>query len=65
MNCKHYTYRVIWSSEDQEFVGLCAEFPFLSCLDENQKTALNGIVVLVTETVADMEKQGEAIPAPL
>jgi hypothetical protein len=23
----HYTYRVTWSEDDQEYVGLCAEFP--------------------------------------
>ena len=22
-----YTYRVTWSEDDQEYVGLCAEFP--------------------------------------
>ncbi len=33
MNSKQYAYRVIWSEEDQEFVGLCAEFPSLSWLD--------------------------------
>ncbi|MEZ4617951.1 MAG: hypothetical protein R2867_20915 [Caldilineaceae bacterium] len=26
INPEHYTYRVIWSEEDNEFVGLCAEF---------------------------------------
>jgi hypothetical protein len=26
----HYSYRVIWSEEDKEYVGLCAEFPTLS-----------------------------------
>ncbi len=24
----HYTYRVTWSEDDQEHVGLCAEFGF-------------------------------------
>ena len=47
MNSKPYTYRVIWSEEDQEFVGLCAEFPSLSWLDENKEAALRGIVALV------------------
>ena len=31
-NVDHYTYRVTWSSEDNEFVGLVAEFPLLSWL---------------------------------
>jgi hypothetical protein len=25
-----YTYRVTWSEDDKEYVGLCAEFPRLS-----------------------------------
>ena len=27
-----YSYRVTWSEEDQEYVGLCAELPSLSYL---------------------------------
>jgi hypothetical protein len=30
MIIEHYTYRVTWSSEDGEHVGLCAEFTSLS-----------------------------------
>ena len=64
MNSK-YTYRVIWSEEDQEFVGLCAEFPGLSWLEESQEEALRGIVTLVKDTLGDMESTGEKIPVPL
>lgn len=32
MNIDHYTYRVTWSAEDNEHVGLCAEFPSVSWL---------------------------------
>ena len=46
-----YTYRVIWSEEDQEFVGLCTEFPSLSWLEEEQDAALHGIVRLVSDTL--------------
>lgn len=59
-----YTYRVTWSEEDQEFVGLCAEFSSLSWLDRSQENALAGIRKLVRKCVADMKKQGEAIPQP-
>lgn len=24
---EHYTYRITWSAEDSEYVGLCTEFP--------------------------------------
>jgi len=65
VNIKHYTYRVIWSLEDGEYVGLCAEFPSLSYLDEDQVTALKGIVNLVEQVVIDMEANGEFVPEPL
>ena len=65
MNAKHYSYRVIWSEDDSEFVGLCAEFPSLSWLDAEQGAALAGMVSLVEQTVADMEANGEPVPAPL
>ena len=38
-----YTYRVTWSEDDSEYVGLCAEFPSLSWLAETPETALKGI----------------------
>jgi len=61
----HYTYRVTWSSEDGEYVGLCAEFPSLSWLDDSPQAALNGIMELVAGCVADMEQAGETIPKPI
>ncbi len=58
----HYTYRVIWSEEDQEYVGLCTEFPSLSWLSGAQEDSLNGIRQLVAKAVVDMEANGEAVP---
>ena len=40
MKNDHYTYRVTWSEEDQEYVGLCAEFSSLSWLAGTQEAAL-------------------------
>ena len=60
-----YTYRVTWSEEDGEHVGLCAEFPSLSWLAPTPDDALSGVRQLVAEVVADMEGQGEAVPKPL
>jgi predicted HicB family RNase H-like nuclease len=65
VNHEHYTYRVTWSPEDQEYVGLCAEFPSLSYLDETREAALKGIVELVGDVVADMQANGETIPEPI
>lgn len=65
VNHEHYSYRVIWSSEDEEFVGLCAEFPSLSYLDESRIAALNGITDLVRDIVIDMETNAEQVPTPI
>ena len=60
-----YSYRVTWSEEDQEHVGLCAEFPSLSWLDSTPEQALAGIRTLVGDCVADLENSKEAVPEPL
>jgi predicted HicB family RNase H-like nuclease len=65
INYEHYTYKVTWSEEDREFVGLCVEYPSLSYLDEDRSAALEGIVSLVKDVVADQEANGEIIPEPL
>ncbi len=57
-----YTYRVTWSEEDQEHVGLCAEFPSLSWLDKTPEAALKGIRRIVEDVIRDMTKSGEKIP---
>jgi len=61
----HYTYRVTWSEDDQEYVGLCAEFPSLSWLASSPEAALRGVRGVVGEVVADMKRSKEPIPEPL
>ena len=65
MSVDHYTYRVTWSSEDDEHIGLCAEFPSLSWLAKTPEAALKGIRQVVADTVADMQASREIIPVPL
>lgn len=60
-----YSYRVIWSEEDREYVGLCAEFPSLSWLAGSQDEAFAGIRRLVADVVAEMRAGGEAPPRPV
>jgi predicted HicB family RNase H-like nuclease len=60
-----YTYRVTWSEDDNEYVGLCAEFPSLSWLAKKPEGALKGIRKLVEDVVNDMQKEGEAVPEPI
>ena len=61
----HYTYRITWSREDREHVGLCAELPSLSWLAPTQSEALSGILELVRSVLADMQASGEPPPEPL
>ena len=65
MNNDFFTYRITWSEEDKEYVGLCLEFPSLSWLAKSQEAALIGIRKVVASAVADMKKNGETPPIPL
>ena len=65
MGLDHYTYRVTWSPEDGEHVGLCVEFPSLSWLAATPEAALAGVRQVVAAVVADLEAAGEPVPQPL
>ncbi len=61
----HYTYRVTWSVNDEEYVGLCAEFPLLSWLAPTPNEAFFGIRQLVSDILADMRDTNETPPTPM
>ncbi len=60
-----YTYRVTWSEDDNEYIGLCAEFPSLSWLADTQEKALKGIRKVVADVLSDMVQNNEQIPEPI
>ena len=60
----HYTYRVTWSEEDGEYIGLCAEFPSLSWLASEPEAALQGIRQVVADVVIDLQANGEPVTEP-
>ena len=60
-----YAYRVTWSVDDHEYVGLCTEFPSLSWLASTQDEALQGIRQVVADSILDMKANNEEIPEPL
>lgn len=60
-----YTYRVTWSEDDNEYVGLCAEFPSLSWLANTPEKALKGIREVVADVLLDMANNEESIPEPI
>ena len=57
----HYAYRVTWSEEDDEYAGLCLEFPLLSWLASRPEDALAGIRRTVADAVQDVQSAA-AIP---
>jgi len=60
-----YTYRVTWSEEDSEYIGLCVEFPSLSWLATTPEESLAGIRAIVADVVTDLQANGEPVPEPL
>lgn len=51
-----HTYRVTWSEEDSEHLGLCVEFPSLSWLAATPEEARAGIRAVVAEVVNELQK---------
>ncbi|MGB7294454.1 MAG: toxin-antitoxin system HicB family antitoxin [Candidatus Aminicenantales bacterium] len=64
-NHDRYTYRITWSEDDGECVGLCVEFPSLSWLAKSPEAALKGIRKVVEKAIKDMESDGEVPPTPI
>ncbi len=62
---EQYTYRVFWSPEDEEYVGVCAELPGLSWLDKDPQTTFLGIRQAAREGIALLREHGDPIPEPL
>lgn len=56
-----YTYRVTWSENDAEYVGLCAEFPSLSWLSATPEEALKGVRKMVADIIQDMKANNEVV----
>lgn len=64
IDARRYRYAVEWSGADEQFVGTCADFPSLSWLADDHVAALEGVVRLVADTLEDMQRSGESLPAP-
>ena len=60
-----YTFRVMWSEKDDEFIGLCTEFPSLSWLAASPELTLKGIRSVVQKCLNDLESSGEDVPSAI
>lgn len=63
MNPAHYSYRVLWSAEDEEYVATVVEFPSLSWLAASPVDALRGLEALVHDVVTNLNGPVEQRPS--
>lgn len=60
-----YSYRVVWSAEDAEYVATVAEFPSLSWLASTPVEALEGLVSVLRDVLGDPAAVGASAPGSL
>lgn len=60
-----FSYRVFWSPEDREYVGVCAEMSGLSWLAKTPEAALSGIRRAARDGVKILEEDGDPVPEPI
>jgi predicted HicB family RNase H-like nuclease len=66
VDLSHYSYRVVWSPDDGEYVATALEWgPALSWLDADPTAALAGLRDLIRESIEDLTADGKPVPAPL
>ena len=62
---RDYLYSVVWSEEDDAFIGRVLEFPSLAAHGNTQAKALGEIRSVVQHAFEDLQDSGEEVPEPL
>jgi predicted RNase H-like HicB family nuclease len=65
MDPDKYTYQIFWSPDDNEYVGICLEFKYLSWLADTPDKTFQGIRNIVKEVLELMIEDGDPIPSPM
>ena len=60
-----YTYRVEWSRDYDEYVGVCVELPYMRREAPTAAEAVAAIEHAVTQHLEDLRATGESAPTPL
>ena len=60
-----YTYRVQWSPESGEYVGMCLEFPSRYSRAQSAPEAIEAIEQVIDQAIAEIVGFGGTPPAPL
>ena len=61
----HYTYRLEWSSQYDDYIGSCLELPFLWRQAPTPQQAITEVQTAVDEHVEGLQNRGETPPPPL
>jgi hypothetical protein len=61
----HYTYRVEWSRDCDDDIGVCIELPYLLERARTAHDALIAITAAVDQKLVEMQEFGQPAPAPL
>ncbi len=64
MEIPRYTYRVFWSTEDQEYVAECNDVPGLSGLAETPEAAVRELQVALRGWLSHLSENGQPWPEP-
>lgn len=64
-NTRDYIYSVVWSEEDDAYIGRVLEFPSLAAHGSTQAKALSEIRTVVQHAFEDLLDSGEDVPEPL
>src|SRR5437667_5957028 len=60
-----YLYSVVWSDDDEAFIGRVLEFPSLAAHANTQEAALREIRSVVRYALEDLAESREVAPEPL
>ena len=62
---REYLYSIVWSEEDEAFIGRVLEFPSLAAHGNTPAKALSEIQSVVQHAAEDLMAGGEDLPEPL
>lgn len=61
---KQYHYQIAWQEPDKAWIATCTEFPSLSVIDDDPGQAINMLMEIIVDSLADMFLGGETPPDP-
>jgi predicted RNase H-like HicB family nuclease len=64
MNAESYSYQVVFMEDENEFLGLCLEFPGLSAFAETEKEAFTEIRKVVKTFIDWSKEENNPLPTP-